>query len=64
MVLYFLIKIGYIGPEAIIYKNVKTSEYPSFLVSHTYKAILKGLKISRIKIIKKIKFLDNKKKAF
>ena len=49
----YLVKIKYEDPEEVIYKNMKATEYPKFLEDYSEKALLKGLKLSEIKVLKK-----------
>lgn len=53
MTLFFLVRIEYKEPEAVNYKNMKATEFPSFLESYPDKALSNGLKVSKIKVEKK-----------
>ena len=49
----YLVKIKYKDPEAVVYKNMKATEYPKFLEIYPEKALSKGLKLSKINVEKK-----------
>ena len=50
--LTYLVRIKYKDPEAVVYKNMKASEYSKFLHSYPDQARLKGLQIDTIKVKK------------
>ena len=52
MTLFFLVRIEYKEPEAVAYKNMKSTEFPSFLKSYPDKALSNGLKVSKIRVEK------------
>ena len=52
MTLFFLVRIEYEEPEAVAYKNMKATEFPSFLKSYPDKALSNGLKVSKIRVEK------------
>lgn len=49
----FLIRIEYEKPKGVVYRNIRAIEYPNFLNIYPKEALLKGLIISEIKVIKK-----------
>ena len=51
--LIYLVRIKYEEPEAVVYKNMKATEYPKFLAIYPEKALSKGLKLSKINVEKK-----------
>lgn len=53
LALIYLVRIKYEEPEAVVYKNMKTTEYPQFLEVYPDEAIKKGLKVSKINVEKK-----------
>lgn len=48
----FLVRIEYKDPEAAVYKNMKATDYPKFLLTYPDQALSKGLKISKINVEK------------
>lgn len=50
---YYLVKIEFKKPEGVVFKTVKATKYREFRKQYTKNALLKGLKISEIKIEKK-----------
>lgn len=50
---YYLVKIEFEKPEGVVYRSIKTTEYRGFRKRFTENALLKGLKISKIKVEKK-----------
>ena len=49
----YLVKIKYKDPEAVVYKNMKATEYPKFLGIYPEQALSKGLTLSEINVEKK-----------
>lgn len=49
----YLVKIKYDDPEAVVYKNMKATEYPKFLEDYPEIALLKGLNLSKINVEKR-----------
>ena len=50
---YYLVRIEFKKPEGVVYRNIKAMKYPEFLKKYPEKALLKGLKVSEIKVVKK-----------
>lgn len=59
MTLFYLVKIKYKEPEAVVYKNMNAIEFPYFLDFYPDIALEKGLKVDRITVEKKYEELDN-----
>jgi hypothetical protein len=49
----YLVRIIYEQPEGVVYRNIKAINYAEFLEEYPKKALLKGFKISEIKVIKR-----------
>ena len=52
MSLCYLVRIAYKDPKAVVYKNMRATEYPKFLALYPDEALSKGLKVSKINVEK------------
>ncbi|MFX1481073.1 MAG: hypothetical protein ACFFCI_23575 [Promethearchaeota archaeon] len=50
---YYLVKIEFEKPEGVLYRSIEATKYREFCKSYTKDALLKGMKISNIKVEKK-----------
>lgn len=60
--LCYLVRIVYKDPEAVVYKNMKATEYPKFKKLYPERALSKGLKISKIYVVKQFEEENVKKR--
>lgn len=53
MTKYYLVKIEFKKPEGVVYRSIEAIKYRGFRKRYSENALLKGMKISKIRVEKK-----------